>query len=74
VLSGTGGMGRGSFGSGGPGPGISNELAGSLGRARGTRTAREFALSAGLSVSAFPVAFRINVCRDSLASVANKVL
>jgi len=72
--SGGGGLVAASFGKGGtgaeggfcgsigPGPGILMSMGGSRLLASGTRTAREFALRAGLSVRAFPAAPRINVC------------
>jgi hypothetical protein len=48
-------------GSGGPGPGTLID-AGRIGRATGTSTCRERALSAGLSVKALPAAPRMKVC------------
>lgn len=56
-----GGSSAGFRGSGGPGPGIRMAVGGRLIRVTGTSTCRESEFSAGLSVNAFPAAFRMNV-------------
>ena len=48
-------------GSVGPGPGTLIAAGGSCGRGSGTKAAREWGLSAGLSMSAFPAALRMKV-------------
>lgn len=48
----------------GPGPAILMDIGGKLGWDRGTRTAREWVFSAGLSTNAFPIVLRMNVYKN----------